>query len=448
MKEFGLPPEVQQEIQRTFLREVRSGYGRALEVKKGLAEGNIASAEALEVLAGFFHKICGTAPSLGYASLGMFCATCERTAKSAMKGTMPLDAAMAVIADGLSAVAALLAEGGETGESATPTPNPAPTLPHKGILPLSRNSPFAGLEKIMVVDDDVVSAELLRSTLRSAGYQIVISTAPRKALGVIETELPDLIVMDVVMPGINGFQLCQAIRGHPALQFTPLIFVTAQAETGELVKGLSVGGNDYVLKPFSPDELLARVRAQLDRLAGLREAAVRDGLTGCFNHMHFKELLDREVVRHRRYGGGMAVALIDLDHFKKVNDNYGHLVGDSVLQCVARTLKDTVRATDAVARYGGEEFGILFINTKQAGAIHVCERIRKFLETTQWSVKVADTGEEVQVSQTISVGLAVPRQGDDALTIISRADSALYQAKRNGRNRLELADPQDTEGMA
>jgi diguanylate cyclase (GGDEF)-like protein len=301
------------------------------------------------------------------------------------------------------------------------------------------------LSKILVVDDDSFSASLIDNTLRSSGFISSFTTDSTEALDRIEKELPDLVVLDVAMPEIDGFELCRRVRSHPALAFTPIIFVTRKGELEERVRGLEVGGNDYIAKPFEPRELVARVRSHLTRLAALRQMAIRDGLTRCFNHRYFKSRLDQELQRAARYDQPLAIAMVDADHFKRVNDEHGHLAGDLVLAHLANIILACVRGTDVVARYGGEEFALLMIHSGEREAQLIGERIRTRVEATRFPISDAKGDTVTTLELTVSTGVAVFQRGDDAAALIGRADRALYDAKEQGRNAVRISSPGEAE---
>jgi len=245
----------------------------------------------------------------------------------------------------------------------------------------------------------------------------------------------------VMMPTIDGFELCRRVRQHPALQFTPIIFVTRKGEVEERVRGLEVGGNDYIAKPFEPQELVARVRSHLNRLAALREMAIRDGLTQCYNHKFFRLRVGQEVARAHRYGAPLAVAMIDVDRFKNVNDTYGHRAGDMVLSHLGGIVVASVRATDVVARYGGEEFAILMVQAGADEARIVCGRLRERIAGHRFLFSPDDQGraQEVAISITVSIGIAqLAAKPDSVEALLGRADSALYEAKRAGRDCVRV----------
>jgi diguanylate cyclase (GGDEF)-like protein len=295
------------------------------------------------------------------------------------------------------------------------------------------------LSKILVVDDDPYSAGLIDNVLRNAGFISSYCCNPDEALRTIQAEMPDLIILDVVMPGMDGFDLCRRVRALPALQSTPILFVTRKGDVEQRVQGLEVGGNDYISKPFEPLELVARVRSHLQRLSVLRDMAIRDGLTRCFNHKFFKLRLEQEVARVRRYSGIFALALLDIDRFKNINDTWGHPAGDAVLAHLGNIVSAAVRSTDVVARYGGEEFGILLVQATAPEAAIICNRLRERI--AGFTFHAPSGSGEVHVPVTVSVGVADYRPGENAAAILQRADAGLYDAKHGGRNQVRIREP-------
>jgi diguanylate cyclase (GGDEF)-like protein len=295
------------------------------------------------------------------------------------------------------------------------------------------------LSRILVIDDDPISARLIDSCLRAAGFVSSSCSEPQKALSVLEAELPDLVILDVVMPGVDGYELCRQIRKHPALAFTPVIFVTRKGDVEQRVRGLEVGGNDYVSKPFEPQELVARVRSHLQRLSALQDMAVRDGLTRLFNHKFFKLRLEQEIQRARRYRSPFTLAMADIDRFKIVNDTWGHPAGDAVLVRLANLLSAGVRSTDVVARYGGEEFGILLIEAGAKEAAIVTNRMCERIAAEPFGLPDLPDGTTPKVSVTISIGITEGNPQDTVQSLITRADNALYEAKSAGRNGIHVA---------
>ncbi len=418
------------ELKLVFLRELESGYQRAREAHARLIKGD---AQGIEELFSFFHRIAGTASAMDFGVLGYASAMSEDICNLARKGRLSTEEAARLLADALAGVATLLDEHG----SAPPTPSPARALVEpKGLTQPDSTGEERVLSKILVIDDDPFSAHLIDSCLRSAGFLSSYCCSPSQALQQIQAELPDLIILDVVMPEMDGFELCRRVRSHPALQFTPIIFVTRRGDVDQRVRGLEVGGNDYIAKPFEPQELVARVRAHLSRLASLRDMVIRDGLTRCFNHKYFKARLEQEISRARRYKGEVALGLLDVDHFKLINDKHGHLAGDAVLAHLSSLVVASVRSTDVVARYGGEEFGILLIQAGAAEASIITNRIRERIAKTNFQVSSTNP---VEVPVTVSIGVAQLSPEESMEQFIRRADSALYEAKKLGRNQVRIA---------
>jgi len=204
------------------------------------------------------------------------------------------------------------------------------------------------------------------------------------------------------------------------------------------VRGLQVGGNDYVAKPFEPQELVARVRSHLQRLSELRELAIRDGLTRCYNHKYFKGRLEVEIGRSRRYRTGLTVGMLDVDHFKRINDAYGHPAGDAVLSHMASLVTASVRSSDVVARYGGEEFGFLLIDAAVEEATIITQRLGERIARHRFEVPALN-GEPLTLNCTVSIGLASLKPEETSGAFLQRADGALYEAKNSGRNRVWVA---------
>jgi len=423
------------ELKLLFLRALADGYRRARAAQERLLHAPNDSSAA-EQLRDFFHRIAGTAHAVQFNLLGYSASICERVAGGLSRGTgMSVTDSMQLLADGLAGVATVLDEFA-SGQSERPLPRSGEDL--AGLALPEAVSEGRELSKILVIDDDRFSAALIDNCLRSAGFMSSYCCDPRRALTMIEEELPDLIVMDVVMPEVDGFELCRRVRQHPAMQFTPIIFVTRKGDVEQRVRGLEVGGNDYIAKPFEPRELVARVRSHLLRLANLREMAIRDGLTRCFNHKYLRMRLDQEVSRARRYTHPLAFAMLDADNFKTVNDTWGHATGDLVLVQLANVVAASLRTTDVVARYGGEEFALIMVHAGVKEAELVCGRIRERVAAHQFLVSGDKQDERIPV--TVSIGIAEFAQKTDSWkSLIQRADQALYAAKEAGRNKVRIA---------
>ena len=419
-----LSAEELSDLKQQFVRELEAGFQLARRFQITL-ESDSTDVAAYEELQRFFHRVAGTAASVDLALLGHLGAVCERAAGIGRGGKGSAELAR-LLREGLEGVGAVL--------SAAPT---AKRSRVEGSLiagtPAVGAADEISMGRILVVDDDPFSATLMEDCLRAAGFRSTRCTDSTKALAMILSELPDLVILDVVMPGIDGFELCRQLRAHPALTLTPVIFVTRKGDLEQRVRGLEVGGNDYVSKPFEPQELVARARSHLQRLATLRDMAVRDGLTRCFNHNYFKARLEQELARSRRYGLGLALGMLDVDFFKRVNDTHGHPAGDAVLMNLANLVSASVRSTDVVARYGGEEFGLLLVSAGLDEASIIAERMRERVAQHAFLGPA-----ELRLQVTVSIGLTEIAPGDGLKSLLDRADEALYAAKGAGRNRVNI----------
>jgi len=290
-------------------------------------------------------------------------------------------------------------------------------------------------QRILIIDDTQNIHALIKARL--AGEPVELQSALSSADGLIQaaTMLPDLILLDVDMPDLDGFEVCRRLKSQPATMHIPIVFLTGAGSTDAKIRGLEMGAVDYVTKPFEPAELRARVRAALRTkylLDLLSKKAMIDGLTGLWNRTYFDQTLAAQLSLARRSGQAVSVIICDLDHFKAINDACGHLTGAEALRIVAACIQATCRIEDVVCRFGGEAFGIIVPNTPADRAWILADRLRKNIE------KLPLSHRGVPVPITCSLGIAdLPTCGDK--NILSAADAAMYRAKENGRNRIEIA---------
>lgn len=304
---------------------------------------------------------------------------------------------------------------------------------------------------ILVVDDVSENLQLISLILEKRGYETTFATSGQQALERVESAKPDLILLDFMMPQMNGLEVCEKIKANPELAEIPIIFLTASHEQEHLIQAFEKGAVDYITKPFSTPELLARVRTHLelkhtrehlkkllDKQAQLTKKlenlANTDPLTGVWNRRYFLNLCEREINRAYRYNRLFSLLILDLDHFKQINDVYGHAVGDEVLIAMTITVQNSIRKVDLLGRFGGEEFVVLLPETNLNMAVDVAEIIRNNLE------KKVILAEEIEVRVTVSIGVSTYQLEDQNIDVVlQRADKALYQAKNQGRNRV-IAD--------
>ncbi|MDI1330613.1 diguanylate cyclase [Pseudomonas sp.] len=291
--------------------------------------------------------------------------------------------------------------------------------------------------KLLIVDDQPTNIRVLHELFRE-DCDVFMATSGEQAIGVCRLQLPDLILLDVVMEGIDGHEVCRRLKADPATQGIPIIFVTAQQQESDEVSGLELGAVDFISKPINPTIVRARVRTHLTlKLQNdlLRSMALMDGLTGVANRRKFDEdiLADwRQCFRERK---PLSLVLVDVDFFKRYNDQYGHQAGDGCLKSVAQELSLTVRRPyDLVARYGGEEFACVLPNTNLAGAVEIAERMQERIR----ALGIEHSASDVDSVVTVSLGVAtVTPTGDLTISaLIEAADKQLYRAKIAGRARV------------
>ena len=301
--------------------------------------------------------------------------------------------------------------------------------------------------KILVAEDNPVSQSVLRSILSKWGYEVIMVTDGAEAWQALRgDDPPRLAILDWMMPGMDGVEVCRRVRAAGREPYVYIVLLSARAHADDLVEGIDSGADDYLTKPFNHAELRARLRAGQrilnlqEQLVAAREAlrveATHDALTGLLNRHAILGVLQKELGRSEREGTDLSVLMADLDHFKHVNDQHGHLTGDSVLQESARRMKLSMRQYDSLGRYGGEEFLVVLPGCGEDGATAQAERLRLAIGSMPFSVG------SKSLTVTCSVGLACRTINvwQDTDSLIRGADLALYSAKANGRNQVARAD--------
>lgn len=299
--------------------------------------------------------------------------------------------------------------------------------------------------RILVVDDEKFNRTMLVDLLKDE-YTVVLAKNGDQALNKAHSEIPpNIILLDILMPGMDGYEVCKKLKESPLTRDIPVIFVTAMQDEKDEKKGLDIGAIDYIAKPFRPAIVKARIRNHIaleqvrQKLSEahmmlamkhkeLEKMASQDALTGLHNRYHLDEAITVEMKKSKRYRRPFSLIIIDLDHFKKVNDGYGHQAGDRTLQALALLLEENIRETDILGRWGGEEFMIISPETGPKGAFSFAENIRKMIEKHSFP-----TVEKI----TASLGYSSYCDDDNIYTLIRKADNALYKAKELGRNQVQ-----------
>ena len=286
---------------------------------------------------------------------------------------------------------------------------------------------------VMIVDDDEIASEVYAEAIRARGMVCRIVSEEETVIEAIDAAPPDIILMDMQMPTANGIEVASMIRQSRSMLATPIVFLSGERDQELQFNARAIGGDDFIAKPISPTLLAERIRIRAIRALALRQLMESDGLTGLLNHARFKDRVEKEIERSRRTGAPLSLCLVDIDHFKSVNDTYGHQLGDHVIQVLASTLRNSLRRTDVIARYGGEEFALLLLDTEVDHAHVVIERIRERFAASHIKHEAGE------MSVTFSAGVARWTKDRDAPKLFKLADEALYEAKRNGRNRVVRA---------
>ena len=285
------------------------------------------------------------------------------------------------------------------------------------------------MNTILLIDDDPIILSMLVSFLSCPEYKIYTADSAKAAFKILEDMKPDLIVSDIMMPDMDGYEMRRQLLNDERLKFVPFIFLSSKGESQDIVKGMEMKVDDYIAKPFDSSVLKAKIKAVLQRYDGLYKLIHYDQLTGLYNRRALEMFLFEELERAKRYKRPLGIVLLDLDHFKNLNDKFGHDFGDNVLKITADILKANVREIDYAGRYGGEEFIIIMPETGQEDTRAVAERLRLAVQQLEF--------DNPDVSITISGGIAIAmKDGDNTADLLKSADIALYNAKNNGRNLI------------
>ncbi len=284
--------------------------------------------------------------------------------------------------------------------------------------------------RVLIVEDSPATLAYHAALLQHADMKVKTESRPLKVIETLLEFNPDLILMDMYMPECSGIELAKVIRQFGSFVSTPIVYLSSENDFNTQLEAMSLSGDDFLVKPIEPQQLIFSVTQRINRFRLLRSFMVHDGLTGLLNHTAIKEQLTREVVRSTRLKSPLSFAMIDIDFFKKVNDTYGHAAGDRVLKSLARLLKQRLRETDIVGRYGGEEFAVIMTDTDALSASKVIDEIRIVFS------RVLHLSEDNEFSVSFSCGIADINHFATAVSLSEAADKALYQAKQRGRNKV------------
>ncbi|QNM97703.1 GGDEF domain-containing response regulator [Chitinimonas koreensis] len=284
--------------------------------------------------------------------------------------------------------------------------------------------------RVLVVEDSLTATRLIQRTLQENGIESFAIAQPRDVLTALKRYQPDLILMDMYMPDCTGVEAARVIRQHAEFLSTPIVYLSGETDVALQIDALRLGGDHFLTKPFNPVILNAIVKSKIERYRALRRSMLHDSLTGLLNHTSSKQRLDAALNAAAAEHEPLAVAMIDIDHFKKVNDTYGHPMGDQIIRSLAWLLKQRLRKTDIVGRYGGEEFLVGLPGTGSAHAFQVLDRIRRDF------ARIKHPFNETWFNTTFSSGIASFPAVGNGEALVKEADEALYEAKRAGRDRV------------
>lgn len=287
--------------------------------------------------------------------------------------------------------------------------------------------------EILIVDDDLAQVKHYSEALEQAGMSVSILVDPMQVLAHLKRHRPDLILLDLYMPHCSGPEIAAVLQQHESFLAVPVVFLSAEDDFDQQLEALGLGGEDFLVKPIDPKHLIATIRPRVERARALGTQIHRDGLTGLMTHSGQQAQLEHELGRAEREDREVTLAMLDLDDFKSVNDDYGHAAGDRVLCALANVLEKRLRRTDLIARYGGDEFVLVLPNTRPDDARRILEELAEAFS------RLVHTADGRRFSSTLSCGIASFPYWPDASQLTAAADRALYEAKRQGRNRVVVS---------
>ncbi len=288
--------------------------------------------------------------------------------------------------------------------------------------------------RVLIVDDVEVQAKVNAMHLARADIHARMLTNPLAIVQTLEEFLPDLLLLDLYMPECTGLELAQVIRQIKTFVSLPIVYLSAETDREKQLVAVGLGGDDFLTKPIKPEHLISAVTSRIKRYREMRSLMLCDSLTGLYNHTSIRERLGQELARAARNKQPLALAMIDLDHFKKVNDTYGHATGDRVLKALTHLFTRRLRQSDVIGRYGGEEFTLILPNTTGDVALQVVDELREAFS------QVLHSCEGQSFCLTFSCGVATFPKQPSLATLSEAADQAMYSAKRQGRNQVVLAE--------
>lgn len=291
--------------------------------------------------------------------------------------------------------------------------------------------------KILILDDNKLNVRLLSDILENEGYEIYAAYNGLSVVSLVHEIKPDVILSDIIMPGIDGFEVCRLIKSDYEIKDIPIIMITAKTDSMDIKRALGLGAFDYIKKPIDDIEVVARVQCAIrykEHEDKLKEMAMKDGLTGLYNHALLIKLFEKEYEKQKREKGTISFVMLDIDYFKKINDTYGHMSGDVILKEISKLIGSTLRSYDIAGRYGGEEFSVILPNMDKKDIFFICDGIRKKIESHVFKIK------ENVIKITVSIGVCFKSCDNNTSfgEMIRLADEQLYMAKEDGRNNVKV----------